>query len=271
MMQHKDSFVQLQMQMKRRPESADLSYYGNGPMTDSAWHLWAQVVHENTRRRLSYPADKVRALAALADVFRQPFAGDYFLGVWEKHAATGLFWHPDRGSRPTQHLQWPTWSWLSCEGPVFYCLPPLKSIRTSACIEVICFELGSTQAQPTSVVSDATFASSNGWLRVRAALKRASLVFITRASCRVFDHYSNTNHQIGFGGLDNDGVSRNVWCLPVVWRKGIGVDALLSTGLLLANQGQDGKTYTRIGSFGFMKGRDEDWFEGSSVQEFKVI
>ena len=52
---------------------------------DKIWRLWCQIVREYTSRRLTYPADKARALAALVDVFR-PFYGEhYFAGIWKRH------------------------------------------------------------------------------------------------------------------------------------------------------------------------------------------
>ena len=87
---------------------------------------WHDVVIDYTHRRLSFPDDKLTAMAALASKFRQLGAGEYLAGLWSSSLITDLMWMvppAERAivprSRPV-HYRAPSWSWAAIDGSVAF-------------------------------------------------------------------------------------------------------------------------------------------------------
>lgn len=96
--------------------------------------VWLVVRGEYTRRKLSYGADKLEAIAALASELAQTY-GRYIAGLWERDLTVDLQWRrPDlefesastndsprdqtrRLPRPAEYRA-PSWSWASIDGEV---------------------------------------------------------------------------------------------------------------------------------------------------------
>lgn len=99
------------------------------------WMMWQGFVETFTLRRLSYEADKLPALAGLAEQYvahleqrfgRKPV---YLAGLWDvfllRHICwsvqySRMSWRPDGQYRPRRPEVWraPTWSWCSVEAPI---------------------------------------------------------------------------------------------------------------------------------------------------------
>ncbi|KAI0655279.1 heterokaryon incompatibility protein-domain-containing protein [Cubamyces menziesii] len=78
---------------------------------------WLEVVNHYSRRKLSYPSDKLVACAGLAELFARALGSDYVAGLWnDDHFLGDLLWLVPEPARltSTEYLA-PSWSWASVE------------------------------------------------------------------------------------------------------------------------------------------------------------
>ncbi|KAF7507693.1 hypothetical protein GJ744_010246 [Endocarpon pusillum] len=113
-----------------------------GPSVDKAqYDLWYRAVEEYSRRDLSVASDKLPAISALAQVFRELTGDEYLAGIWGGDLLRGLMW----STYPTLDLSkphlWraPSWSWayhdneVSYKGiPPPYALPVARVLSSAA-------------------------------------------------------------------------------------------------------------------------------------------
>lgn len=87
------------------------------------WSTWKEILAEYTRRSITNPADKLVALAGVADAFQRcwPHDTEYLAGLWRHTLARDLTWHrvgsSARHTRP-QDYRAPSWSWAATDGPI---------------------------------------------------------------------------------------------------------------------------------------------------------
>ena len=85
---------------------------------------WDAACQDYSRRKLTYPTDKLPALSGLARHFGSRCREDtYIAGVWLSQLPRALFWNVPRRGRPDVRppataSSAPSWSWMSCAGPV---------------------------------------------------------------------------------------------------------------------------------------------------------
>ncbi|KAK8240730.1 heterokaryon incompatibility protein-domain-containing protein [Phyllosticta capitalensis] len=108
-------------------------YYGNSmrlttknpKVYQRLWNLatWYLMVGDYTGRSLSYPADKLAAIAGLTKVFELWNGTESIAGLWLTDLHFGLTWRAailkSACSLPAAHGI-PSWSWVSFDGPVRY-------------------------------------------------------------------------------------------------------------------------------------------------------
>ncbi|KAK7536230.1 heterokaryon incompatibility protein-domain-containing protein [Phyllosticta citribraziliensis] len=89
------------------------------------WNLptWYLMVADYSARSLTYPSDKLAAIAGLTKVFEQWNGTASVAGLWLADLHFGLAWRGDassstRSRRTTASM--PSWSWVSFDGPVRY-------------------------------------------------------------------------------------------------------------------------------------------------------
>jgi hypothetical protein len=81
---------------------------------EELWSLWRQLVKQYTRRELTFPDDKLPALAGLADKFRAAGAGDYVHGLWEDSIEKDMLWYNlGYNISELRPRKGPSWSWIS--------------------------------------------------------------------------------------------------------------------------------------------------------------
>lgn len=80
---------------------------------------WYEIVMEFSNRLLTYPSDKLPALAGMAQEFSKVKLGHYVAGLWkDDNLRNHLGWYVPPGwqtSRPSNDRA-PTWSWASIDG-----------------------------------------------------------------------------------------------------------------------------------------------------------
>lgn len=83
--------------------------------------LWRKcVVEEYTRRHLTYDTDKAMAAAGITSMLALPLRDQCFAGIWRQNALRSLLWHTSAPTSRPLALVFPTWSWYSVDGPVFF-------------------------------------------------------------------------------------------------------------------------------------------------------
>jgi hypothetical protein len=141
----------------------------NNISSSSLRNSWRILVGEFTKRSLTAPEDKLRAIAGLAEEYQQLMNDTYHAGLWESELVTELLWRRNSLSdsglllpRPVKYRA-PSWSWASVDSEV--------AIRKTA-VEPVKFEvIGCT----TTLISNfAPFGEvSSGILRVYARMRAA--------------------------------------------------------------------------------------------------
>jgi len=90
------------------------------------YRMWRRVVSDYTRRKLSVPADKLVAVAALAEDFSLVIQSDYLAGLWRCTLLKDLLWRrsyrfdPVSRTRPSAY-RGPSWSWAAVDGNINLC------------------------------------------------------------------------------------------------------------------------------------------------------
>ncbi|OCL09963.1 HET-domain-containing protein [Glonium stellatum] len=84
---------------------------------------WGLVVEMYTECALTFPGDKLVAIAGVTQPFTQ-MLGEHLAGLWRYYLPFELLWSVDSSLgdvavRPSQYRA-PSWSWASVEGPVSY-------------------------------------------------------------------------------------------------------------------------------------------------------
>ncbi|KAF2677527.1 HET-domain-containing protein [Lentithecium fluviatile CBS 122367] len=92
---------------------------------EDALQLWSYIITEYTARNLTYDADRLLAIAAVAKTLLKALNSSYIAGHWTCHTL-GLLWYPNESThcrRPKKSAtkDVPSWSWASVEGsPIFF-------------------------------------------------------------------------------------------------------------------------------------------------------
>ena len=73
------------------PSKFDFAKIGDLPR-EKLWELWRELVTQYTKRDLTFPDDKLPALAGLARNFRTANAGQYAHGMWVDSIGNDLLW-----------------------------------------------------------------------------------------------------------------------------------------------------------------------------------
>lgn len=88
---------------------------GMASMSDALLAAWTRVINEYARCQLTYPTDKMFAIAGIAQVFAEA-SGDVFVaGMWMTRIAHMLDWRVERPAPRRSKLAAPTFSWASVE------------------------------------------------------------------------------------------------------------------------------------------------------------
>jgi hypothetical protein len=115
---------------KRQPHPSD-----NNVSSLSLYNSWQDLVAEYTKRSLTAPEDKLRAIGGLAEEYQRLMNDAYLAGLWKSKLATELMWRRNSFSnagklspRPIQYRA-PSWSWASIDGEVAIKRKPLEPVK----------------------------------------------------------------------------------------------------------------------------------------------
>lgn len=90
---------------------------GDATLEQTIFKVWPEIVDNYTQRSLSFPGDKLIALAALASEIGDPLNMTYLAGLWKEHLPAQLLWRlwGEPAKRPELYRA-PSWSWASVDG-----------------------------------------------------------------------------------------------------------------------------------------------------------
>jgi hypothetical protein len=90
------------------------------------WLDWASIVHDYSSRSLTYPGDKLPAVARLAEKVNEETNNTYIAGLWLETLAWDLLWQTTAVAYQYQKPKYsngpldlaPSWSWAAVDSPV---------------------------------------------------------------------------------------------------------------------------------------------------------
>lgn len=108
----------------------------NDPFARASIHaLWNRLVSAYSRTNLTYPEDKLIAIAGIAAKIQSGLKTDYLAGLWGDRLTSQLLWRveqPSRRERPRCYRA-PSFSWASVDGTI---IPPDISSYAHATIHI---------------------------------------------------------------------------------------------------------------------------------------
>ncbi|EXJ59239.1 hypothetical protein A1O7_06671 [Cladophialophora yegresii CBS 114405] len=110
------------------------------PIQNEFLTVWARFVSHYSTRALTFPTDKLLAIAGVARVLSRAICDRFVAGLWESHLMEGLLWYIRTSTiteRPTKYRA-PTWSWASCQGYVIHAEPFQDSRTVARALNVVC-------------------------------------------------------------------------------------------------------------------------------------
>ena len=131
--------------------------------------IWHEIVREYSKRELTYPEDKLPALAGIVSIIAQASSKSYVAGLWKEdliHHPSELLWCRGFASIPLPKLAYraPSWSWASIEGATLWpkhIFADLDELANPDDIQIIdCYARPISEISPYGGVSDA-------YLRIR--------------------------------------------------------------------------------------------------------
>jgi hypothetical protein len=96
-----------------------------GPGWAATFHLYASLVHEYSKRELSYDTDVINAFSGISAVLRHFLNSSSVSGLIECVLDVCLLWVPGNSNTHCRNLNFPSWSWAGWRGEVFYLRGPL--------------------------------------------------------------------------------------------------------------------------------------------------
>jgi hypothetical protein len=112
-----------------------------------AVYRWREVVREYSPLKLTFPSDKLPAIAGIAKQLH-PFIGStYLAGIWKEYIRDELLWETV-GPKQAKPTAWraPTWSWASVEGTISFPNGYIHSSDTDySILEAVCTPIGPDQ------------------------------------------------------------------------------------------------------------------------------
>ncbi|EFX01376.1 tol-like protein [Grosmannia clavigera kw1407] len=158
------------------------------PDVETVRYGWRRLVMQYTSRSLSFPGDKLPAIAAAAvrvgEALRQD---DYVAGLWKSSLIHDLFWKTVQTTRQVRPREFraPSWSWAAVDGEIDY-FARIVDLK-SATVEVLdCRVEPAHQMLPYGAVK-------GGCLVVRGRLRR--VVLQLEATDRNFFHATEPDRE----------------------------------------------------------------------------
>lgn len=102
-----------------------------GPDWVSTFCLYASLVHEYSKRKLSYDTDVINAFSGISTVLGHLLNSRSVSGLIECVLGVCLLWVPGISNIHCRNLNFPSWSWAGWRREVFYFRGPLYDARAN--------------------------------------------------------------------------------------------------------------------------------------------
>lgn len=115
-------------------ESTGTHYFSLREHRHISTKSWARIIEDYAAKELTYPKDRLPALAGIAEEFGKEKQWTYICGLWQENISD-IMWCRDRGqilrARPDILESLPTWSWASMPSkPTFSARPGSVKFRS---------------------------------------------------------------------------------------------------------------------------------------------
>ncbi len=231
---------------------------------ETARQAWMSTLWDYSSRNLTVSADKLVAVAGVAEYFQPVFGGRYLAGLWEMFLLTDLLWRKLKGeplpkTRSAEYLA-PSWSWASIDGRVQ--LPRLERGGSGKADDVVECEV--LECQVTLVNKDLLFGQvMSGLLTLNGFLEEATV-----ASGKVFvaSDLGKEPVDVGWANMDATEERGRSFAIPLIWDRG----GAFVEGLIVYEV--DGGRFRRIGHFSNNSAsKDVRWIERLSKRVVEVV
>lgn len=100
---------------------ADLSAHDH-QSSSMLFQVWTSFVAHYSLRSLTFPDDKLLAIAGISKLFGRVMRDQFLAGLWHRHFLDGLLWYirPKTRTRAPLKYRAPSWSWASKDGYVVH-------------------------------------------------------------------------------------------------------------------------------------------------------
>ncbi|KFZ24447.1 hypothetical protein V502_01074, partial [Pseudogymnoascus sp. VKM F-4520 (FW-2644)] len=118
-----------------------------------ALRLWSKVIMQYTTCKLSYPRDKLVAIAGVARIVQEAIHDEYCAGLWVQSFPTQLLWLSSSDKPQPQPYRAPSWSWASVDSIVtlgHYEKAPFEDVKIL--VNIISHKVLTTTPDPFSEV-----------------------------------------------------------------------------------------------------------------------
>ena len=95
---------------------AGLAWYSSGTL--SWYSRWVDLLRLYIPRAISFPGDRLLAIAGIAKLFAKASHLTWAAGLWKEHMPRCLLWQARGRLLPRESTCFPTWSWVSIAGEV---------------------------------------------------------------------------------------------------------------------------------------------------------
>jgi len=83
---------------------------------------WYEITNQYTRRKLTFPSDRLPAIAGIAKKIHRKTGYLYVAGLWKEDLIAGLLWFRVGSTDAPTSSNLPTWSWARFSGEVRFCI-----------------------------------------------------------------------------------------------------------------------------------------------------
>ncbi|KAF2436003.1 HET-domain-containing protein, partial [Tothia fuscella] len=161
----------------------------------SAEHsIWHRVIEQYTRRELTYPNDRLAAIAGLANAFANHNDDEYLAGLWRRDLPHGLLWAKgykcEELQVPKTNLA-PSWSWASMDGII----PYEPASKTSSCLDVL-------EVTMQTLGSSAFGRVEHGSMKLDGHLTSIATITQIRSPTTYVEEFYDDDKCIGSGSFD---------------------------------------------------------------------
>lgn len=217
---------------------------GGRPMPE-----WRRIVGDYSMRKLTYPKDKLIAMAAIAREFGIATQQTYLAGLWKESLPRDLCWHV-RDSWPLsprpEEYRAPSWSWAAVDGEIVTWM----FVFSLTSINVSCDESEVLEATVSPAGHHTTYGTvESGVVVIKGKMKSVTWYYNMGKLSLNGEQMDGLPDALEDGWPEHEDASTTVWALLLLKANAdwLEISQEKRCGLLLTQAGQG--SYRRVGFF----------------------